>query len=110
MATGIGGEGAVRIGKHFNNLTPAEAERLALLSEECGEIVQVIGKIFRHGYESCHPDDQQGITNRKLLEKETGDAIAAIAMLIKAGDISEQEIEHHAEEKKENVVKYLHHQ
>jgi hypothetical protein len=36
----------------FNQLTDAEAERLALLAEECGEVVQVIGKILRHGYES----------------------------------------------------------
>ena len=33
----------------FNGLTPAEAERLALLMEECGEVVQIIGKVLRHG-------------------------------------------------------------
>ena len=26
--------------EHFNQLTPAEAERLALLAEECGEVMQ----------------------------------------------------------------------
>ena len=34
---------------HFNNLTPGEAERLAILAEECGEVIQIIGKILRHG-------------------------------------------------------------
>lgn len=46
--------------EHFNGLTPAEAERLAMLSEECGEVIQIIGKILRHGYDSYHPDDQPG--------------------------------------------------
>ena len=32
--------------KH-NNLTPAEEERLALLSEECGEVIQAIGKVLK---------------------------------------------------------------
>lgn len=32
---------------HFNGLTPAEAERLALLLEELGEAQQAIGKILR---------------------------------------------------------------
>jgi hypothetical protein len=47
------------------NLNPAQAERLAILAEECGEIVQVIGKILRHGFESTHPEG--GPTNRQLL-------------------------------------------
>lgn len=42
--------------KNFNGLSPAETERLALLSEEMGEVQQAIGKILRHGYESIHPD------------------------------------------------------
>jgi hypothetical protein len=53
---------------HFNRLTPAEAERLALLLEELGEAQQIIGKILRHGYESYHPDDPE-TTNRTLLAR-----------------------------------------
>lgn len=41
--------------KHYNELTPEEHERLSLLMEECGEVVQIIGKIFRHGYERYPP-------------------------------------------------------
>jgi hypothetical protein len=29
---------------HFNGLTPAQAERLAMLAEEAAEVIQVIGK------------------------------------------------------------------
>ncbi len=36
-----------RVMTHFNELTPAEAERLAYLAEECGEAIQIIGKILR---------------------------------------------------------------
>ncbi len=42
---------------HFNRLTPAEAERLAMLAEEAAEVIQIVGKILRHGYASYHPDD-----------------------------------------------------
>ena len=35
---------------NFNQLTPAETERLAILAEECGEVIQAVGKILRHGY------------------------------------------------------------
>lgn len=93
---------------HFNRLTPAEDERLALLLEEMGEAQQAIGKIMRHGYESRHP---AGIrTNREMLERELGDVIAAIRMMQEACDISSGRIEAHALNKRESVRDYLHHQ
>jgi len=65
---------------HFNRLTPAEAERLAMLAEECGEVIQVIGKILRHGYDSYHPADPS-TTNRQLLGRELTDLLAVAASL-----------------------------
>lgn len=62
--------------KHFNRLSPAEAEALALLSEECGELVQAIGKIQRHGLWSEHPES--GIPNQHTLTREIGDVMAAL--------------------------------
>ena len=66
---------------HFNELTPAQAERLAILMEECGEVVQIIGKILRHGYDSCSPFGHNMETNRQALIRELFDVKAA-AMLI----------------------------
>lgn len=94
--------------KQFNGLTPAESERLYLLAEECGEVVQAIGKILRHGYESKHPDG--GSTNRQSLELELGDIDAAVKMLIRAGDLSTYHIIDASDEKAESVNQYLHHQ
>lgn len=60
---------------HFNQLTPAEAERLAMLAEECAEVIQVVGKILRHGYESYHPSNP-AFSNRDLLHQELTDLFA----------------------------------
>lgn len=60
---------------HFNNLTPAEAERLAMMAEECAEVIQIIGKILCHGYDSYHPE-RPALTNRMLLVNELTDLIA----------------------------------
>ena len=94
--------------EHFNRLTPAEAERLALLAEECGEVMQAIGKVLRHGYESRHPDG--GPTNREALERECGDVYHAIWRLIGAGDIDGNGMSQRADDKAKSVVRYLHHQ
>lgn len=93
---------------HFNGLTPAEAERLALLLEEAGEVAQAIGKILRHGYESTHPDG--GPTNRETLERELGDMKAAISLMLERRDLNRAFIEAHGEKKRERVRQYLHHQ
>lgn len=94
--------------KHFNRLTPAEAERLALLLEELGEVQQAIGKILRHGYESRHPDG--GPTNRELLERELGDVVHAVARMKTAKDVSYGVIIGHEIRKSEKIERYLHHQ
>lgn len=94
--------------EHFNNLTPAEAERLALLAEECGEVVQAIGKVLRHGYESAHPDG--GPTNREALERECGDVRHAMIRLCDEGDLSRRAVHERANTKAQSARQYLHHQ
>lgn len=64
---------------HFNQLTPAQAERLAILAEECSEVIQIIGKILRHGMDSRHP--ATGIGNRVALLHEIIDVKAAMVMI-----------------------------
>ena len=97
----------------FNQLTDAEAERLALLLEELGEAQQAIGKILRHGYASMRPmnvEADNDIYNRDDLEKELGDVAAAISLMCDAGDINPLRIKQYQLQKLENVEKYLHHQ
>lgn len=94
----------------FNGLTPAEAERLALLLEELGEAQQAIGKILRHGYERYNPDLDGGPTNRVALTVELGDVLAAMKMLAAKRDIPWKIVAGRASFKRLKVKKYLHHQ
>lgn len=96
--------------KHFNNLTPAEAERIALLMEECAEVIQICGKILRHGYESFNPADENRTTNRRMLEREVGHVQFAINLMSEDDrDISRGNLFDSYFEKSVNVWKYLHH-
>lgn len=72
----------------FNKLTPAEAERLDYLTEELGEVLQAIGKIKRHGYESFNPDNPNHQGNRFDLERELTDVLKAIWLLYTNKDIN----------------------
>lgn len=96
--------------KHFNQLTPAEAERLALLLEEIGEVQQVIGKILRHGYESYNPLSEDKTTNRDLLQRELGDVQHSVERMYEAGDVSKCAIHNRTKEKAILVERWLHHQ
>lgn len=92
---------------HFNQLSPAEAERLALLVEEMGEAQQAVGKILRHGYESRHPDG--GPTNRETLERELGDVEFTGEMLKNNQDLNSESVETFKIIKGLRVYQYLHH-
>lgn len=92
----------------YNKLTPAELERLSILSEECGEVIQAVGKVLRHGY---HDNDFTGEHNNRLsLEKECGDVRQAMIMMCKSGDLRKDAIHHYANSKEKRISKYLHHQ
>ena len=94
----------------FNGLSPAEVERLALLAEEMGEAIQVVGKVLRHGYESHNPNDPERMTNRKLLMHELGDVRHSVDRMCDADDVSKQIIGVRAHLKGQRVKQYLHHQ
>lgn len=104
---------------HFNGLTPAEAERLAMLAEEAGEIVQAVMKIMRHGWDSYNPHSPElkvssaGVVspnNRTELMRELGDLCEVQKLMIKAGDINGAVIAEHAENKQHNMRQFTHHQ
>lgn len=92
----------------FNGMSPAEAERLAMLAEEAGEIVQAVGKVLRHGYESRSPEG--GPTNRQHLYRELGDLIAIVHGMMWAGDIVEIVELTDAADRWEAKLRYTHHQ
>lgn len=95
----------------FNQLSPAEAERLWLLVEEMGEALQAIGKIGRHGYDSAHPDNVVGgSNNRGDLQKELGHVIRIMQMLRADNDISWGAVLDASDKKLISMKPYLHHQ
>lgn len=91
-----------------NRLTPAQAERLAILIEEAAEVQQVATKILRHGYHSVHPGG--GPDNRELLMSEGGDLIASIRLLLCAKDIGRIGGVGRAEDKVDSWKRYTHRQ
>ena len=93
--------------EHFNRLSPAETERLALLLEELGEVQQVIGKILRYGYNSVHPNG--GPNNRDLLAIELGDVKAALVLMEYSEDLCSNLIHESMYSKLHKINKYLHH-
>jgi len=65
-----------------------QAERLYMLIEECGEVIQAATKALRHGFESYHPDESVDITNRVQLEDEITDLRAVLEMMRQAKDLN----------------------
>lgn len=78
-----------------------------MLAEEAAEVVQVVGKILRHGYSSYHPD-RPHVSNRELLMNELADLKAVQFLMEGSGDIfrTGDEIEHALARK----LTYTHHQ
>ncbi len=94
--------------EHFNNLTEAETERLSILFEECAEVVQICGKILRHGYDSHNPFDDEMIINRTLLEKELGHIDNIVKIMRKVGDVEIRNINSFSYTKQKDIKQYLH--
>ena len=95
--------------EHFNKLTPAEAERFAILAEEANEVAQMCMKILRHGRMSYHPNDLCKVPNSRLITSEIADFLAVMRDMEKHGDfdrVTEGQI-HQSMQKKR---KFTHHQ
>lgn len=97
---------------NYNKLTPAETERLALLAEEAGEIVQTVGKILRHGYSSKNPLNPYHKGNRDDLTREVADILAVISFVTVAGDFDTSVSRGYFEDKVKRLAEgtYTHHQ
>ena len=92
----------------FNGLTPAQAERLGMLVEECGEVIQIAGKILRHGYDSYHPNDPT-TTNRHLLVLELRDVNAVLKAMAR-DELINANINTGVEDIWAKKLRYAHHQ
>ena len=94
---------------NYNNLTSGETERLAILAEECSGVIQIIGKILRHGYRSSNPNDSRNVNNRRLLEIELGHVDAMKELMIVKDDVIKSFITSSCMDKHRIWPKYLHH-
>lgn len=95
--------------EHFNELTPDELERLAILAEEAAEVQQIVMKIIRHGYSSHNPFDEKKLSNRKLLEIELGHLQYIGQQMAYKKDIDNFRVNLSSAEKAKSIKKYLHH-
>jgi len=57
---------------------------MAVLQEECAEVIQAVSKINRFGMQG----EWQGVTNRQSLITEIGDVLAIIKVLMNETDIN----------------------
>jgi hypothetical protein len=89
-------------------LAPAEIERLAMLAEECCEVVQAVGKVLRHGWDSQSP--YGGKTNRVTLEREIGNVRAIVNMMLDAKDLRLGDIQSWQRGKRAALPKWTHFQ
>lgn len=88
--------------------TASEVERLVLLAEEAGEVVQAVAKVLRHGYGSFHP--RRKVNNQESLSREIADFGAVVQMMVEAGDIDMGELRRMEKSKRKRVLKYTYHQ
>jgi NTP pyrophosphatase (non-canonical NTP hydrolase) len=96
--------------EHFNRLTEAEQERLAILIEECAEVSHVACKILRHGYESTNPSVGNLATNREALQRELGDLLHAVDFMEHKRDVNPEAVDDYRMLKSKLIARYLHHQ
>jgi hypothetical protein len=94
--------------KPVPGLSAAEIERLALLAEECGEVVQAMGKVLRHGYNSGPANGR--LSNRVALEREIGDVRAVMELMSDAGDLRPPVVNSWRNEKRSAMRRWAHHQ
>lgn len=71
----------IKMNKNTSNI-------INVCSEECAEVIQAISKIFRFGMETSW----NGETNQEKLEKELGDLLAMVDIMINQNIVREDQI------------------
>ena len=82
-------------------------ERLAILSEECADVQQMIGKILRHGIMSYHPDDPSKATNQDVLANKLGDLLHAVGIVMDK-DVNKRIVEVSVSTRDKTIQDYIH--
>lgn len=85
-----------------------ELEALHILQEEAAEVIQIVSKIFRFGYNSYHPNDPDKISNIDNLEQEIADFIVLVDVLNSYGIVSWERISEKKMNKLSQLAKYSH--
>jgi len=79
---------------------------LTILSEECGEVIQITSKILRFGEDDHHPSSPQ--SNGQLLIKELNDILGVVELLEENGfDVTDFANFDDIEKKKSKVKHYM---
>ena len=90
----------------YNQLTDQQEELLALVIEECSEVIKAATKILRHG---CVTEwGGHDYDNRTELEREMADVYVMIKALIKTDFVSHQRIVSHVAHKRATVHRWTH--
>lgn len=85
-------------------ITDKEQEIMAIMQEECAECVQAVSKVFRFGWDSCHPD--KTYNNREHLEEEVGDLLAMIDLMLENNLVTWAEVNKARRKKFEKLKKW----
>lgn len=91
-----------------DELTSAGAERLTILIEECGEVIQAATKVLRHGWTTRNPVIPISECNKCMLEKEIAHLSFVLNLMVFSKDVSQESIYAHYEAKAETIENWLH--
>lgn len=86
-------------------MTNDENEILNITLEECAEVIQAISKVFRFGWNSCHPDKPE-YDNKDHLNEEVGDLCCMIQLMIDHNMVDREAVESAALQKLEKLKKW----
>lgn len=93
-----------------NGLSDRQMEQLFCLSEECGETIQQVSKVLRHGLDSFSPFDEDKTTNKQNLSREVGNILCWIDFLVASNCLDYKTVVQSKEDKKVNCKPFMHYQ
>jgi len=79
---------------------------LALITEEAGEVLQLVGKTYRFGPDSYKPSDPNQISNRELLILECMDLYAVLHKFLTDEGVDSVVLDEHIALRTERELEY----